>query len=283
MTSLNQTNPSDPSQAGETGSPLSRLPIPWIKIGQYLFLAALIGTSIISLVIENKTILVIWIAVFVSFLVFLVLLDRQLAQAASRQMQLEVAKRAEIYQYLVDEQQQPGSNPITVARENALQYCQELIEDYKKSRQTSRNVYYTFQMATIVFSGITPILVLVDKLDIGVVWFKWLPVIFPAVASIVASVVTSFPFQENWISANTAVELLEAEREKFILGVTQAYRCYDIADESQRKNKLKQAIENFINQVNTIHLKQVQEASKTQQQQEDKETYKSADSQIDNG
>jgi len=276
MTTLNQTNPSDPSQAGETDSPLSRLPISWIKIGQYLFLAALICTSIISFVVENKTILVIWIAVFVSFLVFLVLLDRQLTQEASRQMQLEVAKRAEIYQYLVDEQQQPGSNPITVARENALQYCQELIEDYKKSRQTSRNIYYTFQMATIVFSGITPILVLVDKLDIGVVWFQWLPIIFPAVASIVASVVTSFPFQENWISANTAVELLEAEREKFILGVTQAYRCYDIADESQRKKKLKQAIENFINQVNTIHLKQVQEASETLQNQEEKEIDKSA-------
>jgi len=276
MTTLNQTNPSDPSQAGETDSPLSRLPIPWIKIGQYLFLAALICTSIISFVVENKTILVIWIAVFVSFLVFLVLLDRQLTQEASRQMQLEVAKRAEIYQYLVDEQQQPGSNPITVARENALQYCQELIEDYKKSRQTSRNIYYTFQMATIVFSGITPILVLVDKLDIGVVWFQWLPIIFPAVASIVASVVTSFPFQENWISANTAVELLEAEREKFILGVTQAYRCYDIADEFQRKKKLKQAIENFINQVNTIHLKQVQEASETLQNQEEKEIDKSA-------
>jgi hypothetical protein len=277
MTSLNQTNPSDPSQAGEIGSPLSRLPLPWLKIGQYLFLAALIGTSIISFVVEKQAIIVIWIAVIVSFLVFLVLLDRQLAQEASRQMQLDVAKRAEIYQYLVDEQQQLGNNPITVARENALQYCQELIEDYKKSRQTSRNIYYTFQMATIVFSGITPILVLVDKLDIGVVWFKWLPVIFPAVASIVASVVTSFPFQENWISANTAVELLEAEREKFILGVTQAYRCYDITDESQRKKKLKQAIENFINQVNQIHLKQVQEASETLQKQEEKETEKSVE------
>ncbi|MEQ8999472.1 MAG: DUF4231 domain-containing protein [Coleofasciculus sp. B1-GNL1-01] len=272
MTTLNNTNPSDPSQAGEKGSLLPSMPIPWIKIGQYLFLAALIGTSIISFVVDNKASIVIWIAVLVSFFVFLVLLDKQLAQAASRQIQLDVAKRAEIYQYLVDEQQQPGNNPITVARENALQYCQELIEDYKQSRQTSRNIYYTFQMATIVFSGITPILVLVDKLDIGVVWFKWLPVIFPAVASIVASVVTSFPFQENWISANTAVELLEAEREKFILGVTQAYRCYDIADESQRKKKLKQAIENFINQVNTIHLKQVQEASETLQKQEEKET-----------
>ncbi|MEQ9672074.1 DUF4231 domain-containing protein [Coleofasciculus sp. G2-EDA-02] len=279
MTTLDNTNPSDLSQAGEKGSPLSRLPIPWIKIGQYLFLAALICTSIINFVVQDKAIIVIWIAVLVSILVFLVLIDKQLAKEAIRQIQLDVAKRAEIYQYLVDEQLQPGSNPITVARENALQYCQELIEDYKQSRQTSRNIYYTFQMATIVFSGITPILVLVDKLDIGVAWFKWLPVIFPAIASIVASVVTSFPFQENWISANTAVELLEAEREKFILGVTQAYRCYDLDDQVQRQKKLKQAIENFINQVNTIHLKQIQEASESLQKPEGQETEKSASAQ----
>ena len=192
MTTLDNTNPSDLSQAGENGSPLSRLPIPWIKIGQYLFLAALICTSIISFVVQDKAIIVIWMAVLVSIFVFLVL---------------------------------------------------------------------------------------VDKLDIGVAWFKWLPVIFPAIASIVASVVTSFPFQENWISANTAVELLEAEREKFILGVTQAYRCYDLDDQVQRQKKLKQAIENFINQVNTIHLKQIQEASESLQKPQGQETEKSASAQ----
>ena len=62
----------------------------------------------------------------------------------------------------------------------------------------------------------------------GISWFKWLPVIFPAVASIVASIVTSFPFQENSVAANTTVELLEAEQEKFVLGVTETYRCYDV-------------------------------------------------------
>ena len=112
-------------------------------------------------------------------------------------------------------------------------------------------------------SSLTPILVLVDKLDIGISWFKWLPVIFPAVASIVASVVTSFPFQENSVAANTTVELLEAEQEKFVLGVTEAYRCYDLDDETQRQQKAKQAIENFIIQVNNIHLNQVQQLSKT--------------------
>ncbi|HEY9710621.1 MAG TPA: DUF4231 domain-containing protein, partial [Oculatellaceae cyanobacterium] len=107
---------------------------------------------------------------------------------------------------------------------------------------------------------------------------KWLPVIFPAIASIVASIVTSFPFQENWISANTTVELLEAEQEKFILGVTQPYRCYDVDDDSQRQQKAKQAIENFITQVNTIHLKQVQAGSETKSSEQKTELVQSVES-----
>ncbi|MEB3283275.1 MAG: DUF4231 domain-containing protein [Lyngbya sp.] len=96
-------------------------------------------------------------------------------------------------------------------------------------------------------------------MDSGPTWLKWLPVIFPAIAAIVSSIVTSFPFQENWIEANKTVELLEAEPEKFVLGISQAYRCYDITDAVQRQNKAKKAIENFISQVNNIHLKQIQQ------------------------
>jgi hypothetical protein len=85
-----------------------------------------------------------------------------------------------------------------------------------------------------------------------------LPVICPAVASIVASIVTSFPFEKNWMAANKAVELLEAEQEKFILGISPAYRCYDISEEGKQQQRVSQAIELFINQVNNIHLQQVQ-------------------------
>ncbi len=49
---------------------------------------------------------------------------------------------------------------------------------------------------------------------------------------------------------DTAVELLEAEQEKFILGVTQPYRCYDVSDETQQQQKASQALEYFIVQVN---------------------------------
>lgn len=77
-------------------------------------------------------------------------------------------------------------------------------------------------------------------------------------ASIVTSVSTSFPFQENAVSANSAVELLEAELEKFVLGVTQTYRWSDLTSDPDRRIKQQEAVENFITQVNRIHLKQLQ-------------------------
>ncbi|MHC5731055.1 MAG: DUF4231 domain-containing protein, partial [Nostoc sp.] len=133
-------------------------------------------------------------------------------------------------------------------------------DDYKKVRSSARNLYYGLQIATVILSGVTPILVLVDKLEAGQAWLKWLPVLCPAIASIVASIVTSFPFQKNSIAANTAVELLEAEQEKFILGVTPSYRCYDVSDETQQQQRASQALEYFIVQVNNIHLNQLQQA-----------------------
>jgi hypothetical protein len=231
-----------------------------LKIIEYLFLAASVCAIIITKTFPDIQVIRIYVAALFSIWIFLFLTNRQLVDNFN---QSNITNKAELYNSLSANNHPSKNNPLTPARENALQYSQELIDDYKKIRGSSRNIYYTLQLATVIFSGVTPILVLVDKLDVGISWFKWLPVIFPAVASIVASVVTSFPFQENSVAANTTVELLEAEQEKFVLGVTESYRCYDIENESQRQKKAKQAIENFIIQVNNIHLKQVQELSKT--------------------
>ena len=168
-------------------------------------------------------------------------------------------KKAELYSCLFGDA--IADESINVMRSRAIQYSQELIDDYKATRRNSRNIYYIFQISTIILSGVTPILVLLDKVDISVSWIKWLPVIFPAIASIVTSLATSFPFQENWMTANTVVELLEAEQEKFILGVTPAYRFFDLPDNIERKRKVQESVEGFINQVNKIHLKQVQTTS----------------------
>ena len=260
-------------QSSSSSSPKMYFPL---KVIEYLSLAVFVGFGVINLALPPNPKFTIITAISLAIFVFLFLIDLQLSQNARQTAyQDEMQKKAELY--LMNSQKKIIKNPIAPAREKALGYAQELIEDYKKTRTTSRNLYYGLQIGTIILTGVTPILVLVDKLQAGDNWLKWLPVIFPAVASIVASVVTSFPFQENWISANKTVELLEAEQEKFVLGITPFYRCYDSINEKEEEKKAKKSIENFITQVNNIHLKQIQETSsltnnqdKTEQPEEEK-------------
>jgi hypothetical protein len=263
----------------ETSSSSRAEMLSFLKIVEYLSLSAFVGAFILTRIVPDNQIIVIWGAVFFSAFIFLFLSNRQLAQNSKNTAnQFDLGKKAELYSCLLDQDTASDNKPINLARQKALSYSQELIDDYKKTRETSRNIYYIFQLATVILSGVTPILVLVDKLEAGQAWLKWLPVICPAIASIVASIVTSFPFEQNWVSANTTVELLEAEQEKFILGVTPAYRSYDVVDESQRQQQAKAAIENFINQVNSIHLKQVQGVTDTQIKEEKTEQTQSTES-----
>jgi hypothetical protein len=280
MTTSAQENQTEISNTVENLSSSSSLQmLSFLKILEYLSLAAFVGVCVLSRVFPDNQLIIIWGAVFLSSFIFLFLTNRQLAQnSRNRSNQLEIKRKAELYSYLLNPSNSLDNNLIIPAREKALRYCQELIDDYKNTRETSRNIYYSFQLATVILSGVTPILVLVDKLEPSQALLKWLPVICPAVASIVASIVTSFPFQENWISANTTVELLEAEQEKFILGVTPAYHCSDLAAEVQHQQIAKMAIENFINQVNEIHLKQIQKPKETQSREQNIEPAQSTES-----
>lgn len=265
----------------EISNTVSSSPQIWsfVKFIEYLSLAAFVGAWSLTIVFPENQLIVIGAAVFLSSFIFLFLTNRQLAyNSRNRANELEIRSKAELYSYLLNPNTSSDNNLITPVREKALRYCQELIDDYKNTRETSRNIYYTFQLATVILSGVTPILVLVDKLEPSQALLKWLPVICPAVASIVASIVTSFPFQENWISANTTVELLEAEQEKFVLGVSPAYRSYDGADEAQHQQMAKMAIENFITQVNEIHLKQIQKPDETRSREQNTEPAQSTES-----
>ncbi|NMG20308.1 DUF4231 domain-containing protein [Brasilonema bromeliae] len=268
MTTIEQKNQTEISDTQEQSSSSSSQKMLFtLKVFEYFFLAAFIGSGVITLVFPDNPRVILTGSISLAIFVFLFLINQQVFRVSSNAAsKLELQKKAELY--LMNSNNHSTKNPIAPARENALQYCQELIDDYKKTRNLSRNLYYGLQMSTIVFSGVTPILVLVDKLEPGQGFLKWLPVIFPAIASIVASVVTSFPFQENWISANTTVESLEAEQEKFVLGITPSYRCYDSADESEQQQKAKEAIENFVIQVNNIHLNQLQAVGEGQKKEE---------------
>ncbi|AFY35164.1 DUF4231 domain-containing protein [Calothrix sp. PCC 7507] len=236
-----------------------------LKLFEYLLLAAFFSSGIVIIVYPDNQQAVVGAAISLIIAVFLFLINRTAFQDSQNAVnQSELNKKAELFSYLLNNNNSSGKNTLTPARSKALQYSQDLVNDYKKTRDVSRNLYYVLQISTVVLSGVTPILVLVDKLEAGQAWLKWLPVICPALASIVASIVTSFPFQKNWVAANTAVELLEAEQEKFILGVTPPYRVYDVSDEIQQQQKVSQALEYFVVQVNNIHLQQVQQGNEPQ-------------------
>lgn len=273
MTNFETTSPTGTNYTFENNSASSSPNmLLTLKVIEYLFLAASVGTFVIIKVFPDIPVARIYVAGFFASWIFFFLANKQIAQNANASAtQSDLTKKAELYPSL-SSNNSVGNNSINLARVKALQYSQELIDDYKSTRNNSRNIYYAAQIATIVFSGVTPILVLVDKLEAGVTWLKWLPVICPAIASIVASIVTSFPFQENWIAANTSVELLEAEQEKFVLGVSETYRYNDVADETQRQQQAQIAIENFITQVNNIHLKQVQESGAKKSAEQKTET-----------
>lgn len=222
---------------------------------EFLLISVGVGLGAAALLLLGRREIVILAIALTIILFLLLLLNRQSLgdyRRFSRQKQNQA--KAELYSRLFGNS--IADESINLMRGRAIQYSQELIDDYKGTRSNSRNIYYLFQISTIILSGVTPILVLLDKVDIQVKWIKWLPVIFPAIASIVTSLATSFPFQENWMAANRSVELLEAEQEKFILGVTPSYRFFDLPDDTQRKQKVQESVESFIAKVNQIHLKQ---------------------------
>lgn len=274
MTTFEHTNSNETSNSVDKLSDSLSPMLLTLKIVEYLFLAAFVCAVVITNNFPQIQVAKIYIAAFLAIWLFFFLANRQILENYKH---TDIAKKAEVYTYLLGRNYLGKNNLITGARAKALQYSQQLIDDYKKTRSNSRNIYYIAQLATVILSGVTPILVLVDKLEADSQWLKWLPVICPALASIVASIVTSFPFQENSIAANTAVELLEAEQEKFILGVTPPYRCYDLVNETQRQQQSQKAIENFIEQVNSIHLKQVRESGQTKSGQEKTEPAQSVE------
>ncbi|MGB3404655.1 MAG: DUF4231 domain-containing protein [Microcoleaceae cyanobacterium] len=260
---MNKVEKLNPIKAVESAPTIEEYKAPalysFLKAIEFLLLAAVIASFILLIALTEKQNIVVYLAVFTAGFFFIFLLNKQLGSDFKNNLsRSEIMMKSKIQSAMLDTAG-GDRNIISVAITRALTYCQELIDDYKNTRKNSRNIYYISQITTIVLSGVTPILVVVERLGSGPSWFKWLPVIFPAIAAIVSSIVTSFPFQENWIQANKTVELLEAEQEKFVLGISQAYRCYDITDTAQRQTKAKKAIENFITQVNSIHLKQIQE------------------------
>lgn len=270
MTSAQPSTPSNAYQAQQASFSSSNFLL-FIQAVQYLCLAGLIFCGIATFILPDRyETFVIYDAALLAAVVFFLLLGNLFTNIAKVE-RTNIPRKARLYRNMLI-QPDDATEDLVEARVKALEYCQELIDDYKRVRRTSKRYYYIFQLGTIILSSLTPILVLLDK-QVDVPYIKWLPIIFPAIAAIISSISTSFPFQENWVNANKAVEQLEAEQEEFTLGVTESYRAFTMGKDSpRRRKKLKLAVENFIVEVNRIHLQQVSAlAAQTEEQEPDVE------------
>lgn len=155
------------------------------------------------------------------------------------------------------------------ARGLALARCDELIAWYTKEGRRQRLAFQTFQVAAILLSGITPILILLlpDTLD---AWAA-LPA---ALAAIAIGLVGIFQWKENYVRFAYTSEAIKSERNKF---VTRTTRDYDL--------KLDQhaALGHFVTRVEALVMNEVtdwrglmQEATKDGEQAKDTVTNTSA-------
>lgn len=148
--------------------------------------------------------------------------------------------------------------------QRAMQYCNDIINHYQNARYTTRRYYILSQLLTATLSGLTPILVLVDRnQDLKAMMpspfttgLTWAMLIAPGLAAVLATTSTIFNFQEEWIQSKKTAEALEAVREEFLMGASPEYRV-TARDPETKLTQRKQALENFIIRVNELHLKQV--------------------------
>ncbi|MGK7904176.1 MAG: DUF4231 domain-containing protein [Hormoscilla sp.] len=259
----NQKNDESPGSCSSIELPLKGQ----LKVLEKMALVAAIGLIVMAVVIGgNLTIVAVSIAAVVMF-IFLLIYNSELEKYEEeeyRKMQLK--KGTEICSsHLLEDGE--NNREVKLLVPEALRYSQYLTIESKKKMSGNRRWYYSIQVVTIVLSGVTPIFVLLEKMGSDKLWLKWVPVILPAIVSMLASIATSFPLEENWTSAKKVIESLEAEEAKFILGTTEQYQtkktdgCKEsqTEKESQKvstKVKVRKEIGKFVNKLNRIRLQQ---------------------------
>jgi len=128
--------------------------------------------------------------------------------------------------------------------EQALAYCQEMIAWYEQVKLRQRLVYQAAQIAIIVLSGLTPILILIG--DIPLVW-QALP---PAVVTILVGLSGIFQWKENYLRFAYTSQALQSEKVRFETRTSGDYH---------RQLKDETALERFVTRVDNIVMGEVGE------------------------
>jgi hypothetical protein len=93
-------------------------------------------------------------------------------------------------------------------RKKAVERYNDSVRWYERTKRDARVLYYIFQVAVIVLSGITPLVILATD-------SKLAQAAFPALAAICAGILGIYQWQESWRRRGTTLEALKREYVKF--------------------------------------------------------------------
>jgi len=112
---------------------------------------------------------------------------------------------------------------------------------YDKKANWNQKAYHIFQWIAIVFSALTPILIIISD---G--YIRWIAVGIAAIVAIVTAALKTFKYQENWINYRTTSETLKKEIHFYKAGI----HGYENVDD--REAVFVDRVESLISRENTM-------------------------------
>ncbi|MHA1308997.1 MAG: DUF4231 domain-containing protein [Candidatus Heimdallarchaeota archaeon] len=100
----------------------------------------------------------------------------------------------------------------------ALLYCSKQINFYKRQKDSNRIFFHIFQISTIIFSALAPILVLIEQVPF------WVKIIPPISVAILVSIMSVFKFKDDWTRTSVVYMKLKMEYRLFALRISDQYK-----------------------------------------------------------
>ena len=120
------------------------------------------------------------------------------------------------------------------------------IEYYENKAISSKKWYGSLQLSLIIFSAMTPILIVIDIIFQEFPGLRWIAVAASICIAILATSLKTFKFHENWVNYRTTAELLKKEQ-YFYKANTSEY-----ATTQDKKAIFVKRVENLISQAHVF-------------------------------
>lgn len=122
------------------------------------------------------------------------------------------------------------------------------VDWYDKKSMINQKKYNYIQFFLIIFSSLTPILIVIDFCQPINAYIKWSPVFTSVIVAILTSVLKCFKYQENWINYRSTCETLKKEYYYYEAAINQ------YSDSEDKEALFVERVESLISRENTLWI-----------------------------